>query len=102
VPLDKPLHPVQLYESFCNFVIFAILYRRFNRTHRPGEIIGLYLVMYSTIRFIIEFFRVHEQSLVGPFSLTQWIALGLLVLGAVILWVTRGVSIRRATLAEAR
>jgi phosphatidylglycerol:prolipoprotein diacylglycerol transferase len=42
-------------------------------------------VLYSTARFVIEFFRVHEQSLVGPFSLTQWIALGLLALGAVIL-----------------
>ena len=47
--------------------------------------IGLYLVLYSTARFIIEFFRVHEQSLVGPFSLTQWIALGLLLLGVVFL-----------------
>jgi len=45
----------------------------------------MYLVLYSTARFIIEFFREHEQALVGPFSLTQWIALGLLILGAVIL-----------------
>lgn len=85
VPLDKPLHPVQLYESAANLVIFAILYRQFNREHRAGHVIGLYLVLYSTARFIIEFFREHEQALVGPFSLTQWIALGLLILGAVIL-----------------
>jgi len=85
VPLDKTLHPVQLYESAADLIIFGILYREFNRGHRPGAIIGLYLVLYSTARFIIEFFRVHEQSLVGPFSITQWIALGLLVLGAGIL-----------------
>jgi phosphatidylglycerol:prolipoprotein diacylglycerol transferase len=86
VPLDKTLHPVQLYESAVDLLIFVFLYRRFqNPSAKKGEIIGLYLVLYSIARFIIEFFREHEQSLVGPFSLTQWIALGLLVLGAVFL-----------------
>jgi phosphatidylglycerol:prolipoprotein diacylglycerol transferase len=85
VPLDKTLHPVQLYESAADLLIFAILYRQATREHRPGRVIGWYLVLYSTARFIIEFFRVHEQSLVGPFSLTQWIALGLFALGVGIL-----------------
>jgi len=85
VPLDKPLHPVQLYESFADLLIFVVLYRYFKRSPREGNVIGLYLVLYSTARFCIEFFRVHEQALVGPFSLTQWIALGLLILGAVFL-----------------
>lgn len=85
VPLGKPLHPVQLYESAADFLIFAILYRHYNRSHRSGQVIGLYLILYSTARFIIEFYREHEQALVGPFSLTQWIALILLVLGLGIL-----------------
>jgi len=85
VPLDKTLHPVQLYESAANLLIFAVLYRMYGKEHRAGQVIGWYLVLYSTARFIVEFFRVHEQSLVGPFSLTQWIALGLLGLGAGIL-----------------
>ncbi len=85
VPLDKTLHPVQLYESAADLIIFGILYHRFRRSHRGGQIIGLYLVLYSTARFIIEFFREHEQPLVGPFSLTQWIALGLLATGIGIL-----------------
>ena len=85
VPLDRTLHPVQLYESAADLVIFAVLYRYFHRPHRQGGVIGLYLVLYSTARFIIEFFRVHEQSLFGPFSLTQWIALGLMALGAIFL-----------------
>jgi phosphatidylglycerol---prolipoprotein diacylglyceryl transferase len=89
VPLDRPLHPVQLYESAANLIIFGILYRQYNRPHRPGHVIGLYLVLYSTARFIIEFFREHEQSLVGPFSITQWIAIGLCILGAAILLRTR-------------
>ena len=85
VPLDKTLHPVQIYESVADLAIFLFLYRQFGRSEKPGQIIGLYLLLYSVARFIIEFFREHEQSLVGPFSLTQWIALGLLILGIGIL-----------------
>ncbi|HEY7209048.1 MAG TPA: prolipoprotein diacylglyceryl transferase [Bryobacteraceae bacterium] len=85
VPLDKTLHPVQLYESAADFLIFLLLFWRAKQKHPAGQIIGLYMVLYSTARFLIEFFRVHEQALVGPFSLTQWIALGVLAAGAVIL-----------------
>jgi phosphatidylglycerol:prolipoprotein diacylglycerol transferase len=51
--------------------------------HRPGEILGLYLVLSSISRFVIEFYRTHQQALPfgGPLSLTQWIALILLVPG---------------------
>ncbi|MBV8817294.1 MAG: prolipoprotein diacylglyceryl transferase [Acidobacteriaceae bacterium] len=85
VPLNKTLHPVQLYESAADLVIFGLLYRAFARHHTNGNVIALYLVLYSTARFFIEFFREHEQSLVGPFSLTQWIALALLLTGALML-----------------
>jgi len=85
VPLDKPLHPVQLYESAADLVIFAVLYRLYTRAHRPGDTFALYLILYSIARFSIEFFREHEQPLVGPFSLTQWIALGLLATGTIML-----------------
>ena len=94
VPLDKPLHPVQLYESACNFLLFALLYKLAQRNHRPGQIIGLYLVVYSTVRFCVEFFRNHEQSLIMGLSLTQWISLGLLALGAVILGSARVMQTR--------
>lgn len=95
VPLGRPLHPAQLYESAADLLIFAFLYRYYSRSYRPGQVIGLYLVLYSTARFVIEFYREHEQALVGPFSLTQWIALALLGLGLSI--VLRG----RQTLASA-
>ncbi|MGA7411026.1 MAG: prolipoprotein diacylglyceryl transferase [Bryobacteraceae bacterium] len=86
VPLGVPLHPAQLYESATNLLIFGLLYRLTGRTHRDGQIFGLYLILYGLARFIIEFFRVHEQSLVFDLSLTQWISLALVALGALILW----------------
>ena len=89
VPLDKALHPVQLYESAADLLIFAFLYRRAGQRHPAGQVIALYLVLYSTARFIIEFFREHEQALVGPFSLTQWLALGLFAVGVAILFLGR-------------
>ncbi len=89
VPLDKALHPVQLYESIPNFFLFLLLYKLAQREHPAGKIIGLYLTLYSALRFSVEFFRNHEQSLVLNLSLTQWISLGLLGLGLAILFSTR-------------
>ena len=85
VPLGVPLHPAQLYESMAELFIFAFLYKRFHRVHRNGDIIGWYLVLYSSVRFVVEFFRNHEQNLVGGLSLTQWISLGTLLAGALLL-----------------
>ena len=84
VPLGRPLHPTQLYEAFAEFAIFGLLYWRARRPHNEGEIIGLYLLLYSTARFIVEFFRVHEQGNLfnGPFDTSQYISLGLFALGA--------------------
>ncbi len=96
VPIGIPLHPAQLYESAANLLIFGVLYRLFLRQHPPGRIIGLYLVLYGLARFIVEFFRNHEQSLLLDLSITQWISLGLLVLGVLIL-----LRVKRPVLAEA-
>jgi len=84
VPLNVPLHPTQLYEAAAEFLIFAILYWRVRRPHARGEIIGLYLLLYSTARFIVGFFRVHEQGNLfnGPLDTSQWISIGLFALGA--------------------
>ena len=85
VPLNVPLHPTQLYEAGTEALIFAFLYWRFRREHRPGTIIGLYLVLYSIARFSVEFLRYHEQGLYGALSLTQWISLATLLVGLALL-----------------
>ncbi len=86
VPLHVPLHPTQLYEAFAEFVIFAFLLRFVLRPHQPGSAIGWYMVLYSTVRFGVEFVRNHEQSLVLGMSLTQWISLGTLAAGLWLVW----------------
>jgi phosphatidylglycerol:prolipoprotein diacylglycerol transferase len=83
VPLGTPLHPTQLYEAFAEFVIFAILYWRVRKPHATGSIIALYLILYSAARFIVEFFRVHEQGNLwgGPLDTSQWISVFLMTVG---------------------
>ena len=84
VPLDIKLHPTQLYESAAELIIFAILYWRIRRPHAPGAIISLYLILYSAVRFLVEFVRYHEQAnpFGGPLNTSQWISLLLAALGA--------------------
>ena len=84
VPLNIPLHPTQLYEAFAEFAIFAFLYWRVRKPHPTGSIIAMYLVLYGTTRFVVEFFRHHEQGNLwgGPLDTSQWISLALLLIGA--------------------
>ena len=75
--------PTQLFEAAALLVLFAVLlfvYRRFRR-----YTFGLYLVGYAIIRFGIEYLRGDPRAAVGPFSISQTISIGMLVLGAVVL-----------------
>jgi phosphatidylglycerol:prolipoprotein diacylglycerol transferase len=85
VPLGIPLHPTQIYESLAEAIIFVILVWRIRRPHAEGMIFGLYLILYSVSRFVIEFYRFHEQPLELGLSLTQWMSIALLLLGVWVL-----------------
>jgi phosphatidylglycerol:prolipoprotein diacylglycerol transferase len=84
VPLGVPLHPTQLYEALAEFAIFGVLYARARKAHAPGDIISLYILLYGAARFVVEFFRFHEQGNLwgGPLDTSQWISLGLMAAGA--------------------
>jgi phosphatidylglycerol:prolipoprotein diacylglycerol transferase len=86
-PLEVPLHPTQLYEFGTELILCFYLYWAFGKQHAPGKIIGQFLLFSSIARFIIEFFRVHDQALPFgmPLSLTQWIAIGLALAGLALL-----------------
>jgi phosphatidylglycerol:prolipoprotein diacylglycerol transferase len=90
VPLEKGLHPTQLYESGVELLLFLFLYQRYQKPHAPGQIIGQYLVLSSVMRFLIEFVRFHQQALILGLSLTQWISLGLAVAGVILLGRSKG------------
>ncbi len=53
----KEVHPTFLYESICTFIIFLILNKIQKKRKFKGQILLLYFICYSTIRFFIEGLR---------------------------------------------
>ena len=72
-----PLHPVQLYESAGNLILFFLLVCAGKKPHKNGAILVQYIVYYSIMRFCLEFFRGDFRGgfLLG-FSPSQCISLG--------------------------
>ncbi len=90
VPLGVHLHPTQLYEAFGAALIGCYLLRACGRPHAPGAILGRYLLLYSSFRFCVEFFRAEGARTIlagGVVSTTQIVAAALVALGAYI-WFT--------------
>jgi prolipoprotein diacylglyceryl transferase len=60
-----PQHPTMIYEMVGNLIIFGLIWwlRRFN--FKDGFIVSLYFVLYSGLRFVIEFFRADALCLLG-------------------------------------
>ena len=57
VPIDAHLHPTQLYESFGMLLVFLFLLWLHKRKRFDGQVILAYALLYSAIRFAIEFVR---------------------------------------------
>ena len=57
VPIDAHLHPTQLYESFSMLLVFLFLLWLHKRRSFKGQAILFYALLYSVIRFLIEFVR---------------------------------------------
>lgn len=73
-------YPTQLYSSAINFLLFAGLWWYYPRRRFTGQIFILYLMGYSTYRFIIEFFR-ENWVFYGSLSVSQVYSGILLVIG---------------------
>jgi phosphatidylglycerol:prolipoprotein diacylglycerol transferase len=57
VPTDTYLHPTQLYESFAMLIVFFFLLWLHKHRRFSGQVILFYALLYSVIRFGIEFLR---------------------------------------------
>ena len=75
-----PRFPVQLLESACEAVLFAVLASFFVRKRFHGELIWVWLGSYAVIRFFDEFLRGDAyRGFLGPLSTSQWISLAIIV-----------------------
>lgn len=68
---DLHLHPTQLIESFTMLAIFAFLFWLHRHKKFDGQILIIYGIIYSIVRFLIEFIRDDPRGdLLGLTSLT--------------------------------
>ncbi len=84
IPLGVRLHPSQLYESALGVLILITVLTmesrwftdRFAWARRSGVLILTFGTMYSTGRFILEYWRGDlDRGFYGPFSTSQWLSI---------------------------
>ena len=94
-PTGLPRHPSQLYEAFLEGIVLAAVLFWFSSKPRPrGAVIGLFLLLYGTFRFLVEFVREPDAhimfDLFGWMTRGQILCLPMIGLGAAILvWTYR-------------
>ena len=73
-----PRHPSQLYEALLEgLVLFLVLWWYSKLPRRPGQISGLFLLLYGTFRFFVEFYR-EPDGHIGTVAL-NWLTMGQLL-----------------------
>jgi phosphatidylglycerol:prolipoprotein diacylglycerol transferase len=77
-------HPSQLYEALGEgLVIFIILWSIKNKPWAKNNLLSLFLILYGSIRFGIEFFRISppEHIILGFLTTGQVLCLGMIAFG---------------------
>jgi prolipoprotein diacylglyceryl transferase len=83
-PGATTFHPTFLYESLWNAALVLLLVRLDRRRVLPrGALILVYAVGYGLGRFLVELVRIDTVERYGGLSRNNWIALLLVVIGAV-------------------
>lgn len=81
--IQKYVHPTFLYESICTFLIFIILcFSQKNRKFK-GEIVYIYLILYSFVRFFIEGIRIDSLMLFN-YRISQLLSIAIFIVFSVI------------------
>ncbi|HBB27839.1 MAG TPA: prolipoprotein diacylglyceryl transferase [Clostridiales bacterium] len=87
-PHNVALFPVQLLEAFLNILIFIFLIIYGRKKRNRGNVISIYLILYSIVRFLVEYLRYDaERGFLLGISTSQWfsIAIIMLVIGVYLL-----------------
>ncbi|HXK59454.1 MAG TPA: prolipoprotein diacylglyceryl transferase [Acidobacteriota bacterium] len=91
VPLNIPLHPAQLYESFSTLLIFLFLLVLHRHKKFQGQVFAAYLIAYGIARFFLEFFRgdADRGFVFAWVSTSQFISLLIVPAGLALYWYRR-------------
>jgi phosphatidylglycerol:prolipoprotein diacylglycerol transferase len=82
---SRPVHPAQLYSTFTALLLAAILVAFYSLPHVPGHVFALMCLLEGATRFLLEMLRVEPAVGGTPLSLSMWIGIGLVIVGAA-LW----------------
>jgi phosphatidylglycerol:prolipoprotein diacylglycerol transferase len=85
VPVFVPVYPTPLYELAAGLAIGGWLWWRLGKPHATGAIIGRYLVLAGTARFLVEFIRLNPKVLWG-LTTEQLASAGAVVVGVALIW----------------
>ncbi len=88
---NNGFHPTFFYEALWNlamFVILALAIRYLGNRMRVGDTVWLYFIAYGVGRFWVEMLR-PDAWMMGRLATAQWIAVGTIVFGVVMLIVRR-------------
>jgi phosphatidylglycerol:prolipoprotein diacylglycerol transferase len=77
-----PILPSQLIEAAANIILFAALFAWARKKPAEGRVAGAYLIAYAFIRFFTETLRSDPRMMVGPLTISQFLSLGALAIGA--------------------
>jgi len=79
---EAVLIPTQLYSSLLLVFIFVILRILQNRPHKEGQVFFVYLLLYSSKRFLIEFWRGDSPAFLFQLTLFQVISIVIFLIAA--------------------
>ena len=80
-PNNIPLFPVQTVEAISNLIIFGILMITYKKYQGTYKTLTLYCILYSILRFILEFFRGDAaRGFILNISTSQWISIFLFII----------------------
>ncbi|MFA5010271.1 MAG: prolipoprotein diacylglyceryl transferase [Patescibacteria group bacterium] len=77
-------HPTFLYEATGSLIIFWLLWRLIFRRPQSGTVALWYLILYSSWRFIMEYFRIDSQQW-NILTIAQWASLAIVVVAVILL-----------------
>lgn len=86
---DLFFHPTFLYESILDVVIFVILFlmAKNNKIKKDGNLVLLYLVLYSIVRIIVESFRIDSVKYVLGQPVAIFVSVGIIILSIILFFI---------------
>ncbi len=86
-PVNIPLHPVQIYSSAANLMIFFMLVVLSRKKSFDGQVFWVYALVYGIVRSLLELLRGDDRGgfLFDTFSVSQCIGLSMALMGLVMI-----------------